>query len=146
MIKTAAELRAQVLAQPMPPPAVVDIDGIIFHIRAASLRDRENIQKLAGLKVTQPKQRKRANGAKVVSEPEVEMRIDSLMAAACCTLTVDGVGNPVFDANTDLDVIRSAATGSTLARLAARCVMVLNGRDPNAEDLDEEEPADEGEK
>ena len=105
-------LRSSLLGAPKKPLQPVEIDGVTYHFRAATVGQVEGARKAAGLRVV--------NGQ--VSPDFNTVRFSAAMLIA---VLVEENGNPVFEAS-DLESICEAEVGSTLAKLCTAAAKAAN--------------------
>lgn len=115
----AAALRAKLMAQAVPPPKPLEIDGVTFWIRTPVIEDRTKVGEMAGLKAT-------ANKDGSVNMGQVPLA--AMLAAALIVLAVDEDGQPICTP-VDLDVLMKSQAGGWVAQLGEACLKRLNGDD-----------------
>ncbi len=131
----AAQLRARLLGQNVPPAVPIEIDGEKFFIRTALMADRTKIGEVAGLAVKAKKNEE--TGEVSVDLSNVPMA--AMVAAALIVLAVDEVGNPICGA-TDLDSLINTPAGGWVQTLGEACLKASAGVQKKGEGSGEAAP------
>lgn len=130
----AADLRQALLSMPVEPNAPFVFKGkVVAYIRTPLMTDRTRMMDAAGLtKAINAAKSKAARGRQSAVEDIETPPVDAMMAAACITLAVDEVGNPLFTAG-DLEAIRTSPASGAIGKLARACLDAINGDDEEGE-------------